>query len=488
MNLNQVIASISAIEKETLKALESEKAKGPKEIAGDANIPLDSVRRAVQWLKEKNLIQLEEQEEKSLKLSPAGKSSLRKGLPEKMFIEALQRLGGKAALEEVKKESKLNTPELHASMGLAKKNAWLTISKGEKGVELGLTGLEEALLKGEYSLEKALNAVEAGEEIEEAERKELLRRGLAGESTIVKRTAKLNQNGLNAMKMLSTVKQRTYNVQGQVPKLFIGKKQPYIQFLEQIRSKLVALGFQEMASPLTTQEFYNFDVLFQPQNHPARNWTDTYQLKKPKSGKLPPNSIVERVKAAHENGWKTKSKGWGYNWSREVAARVMPTAHGTAHSARQIVKGVEVPGKYFTIARCYRPDVVDATHMIEFNQLEGFIVDESFTFRHLLGMLKQFAIEVAGAEDVKFFPDYYPFTEPSVQMSAKHPKLGWVEFGGAGIFRPEMMEPLGVKAPTLAWGLGIDRLAMFKLGIKDIRYLFAQDLDWLRKSEMVSVK
>jgi len=99
-------------------------------------------------------------------------------------------------------------------------------------------------------------------------------------------------------------------------------------------------------------------------------------------------------------------------------------------------------------------------------------------------MLKLFAVEIAGAEKVKFFPDYYPFTEPSAQLSARHPEMGWIEFAGAGIFRPELTEPLGVKQPVLAWGLGIDRLAMFKLGIKDIREIFSHNLDWLRKQKV----
>jgi phenylalanyl-tRNA synthetase alpha chain len=109
-------------------------------------------------------------------------------------------------------------------------------------------------------------------------------------------------------------------------------------------------------------------------------------------------------------------------------------------------------------------------------------VSEDLNFKHLLGMLKEFAIEIAGATKVKFFPDYYPFTEPSVQLSAKHPDLGWVEFGGAGMFRPEMLENLGIKGQAMAWGLGIDRLAMFKLGVNDIRYLFSDKLDYLRSA------
>ena len=291
--------------------------------------------------------------------------------------------------------------------------------------------------------------------------------------------------GAEALALVEKSAERKYVVDAGVPEIFLGKKQPYVQFLGQIRNKLVALGFKEMPAPLITQEFYNFDALFQPQGHPARSWSDTYQLKQPKFGKLPDAKIVARVKAAHESGGNTGSRGWQYKWNEEIAKRLMPSAHGTAHSARQLVKGIEIPGKYFAIARCYRPDVVDATHLIEFNQLEGFIVDKLFNFRHLLGMLKQFAVEISGAEEVKFTTGYFPFTEPSCELYIKHEKMGWIEIGGAGIFRPELTLPLGIKEPVLAWGLGIDRLAMIKLGINDIRYLFSDDLGWLRKSAVV---
>jgi phenylalanyl-tRNA synthetase alpha chain len=146
---------------------------------------------------------------------------------------------------------------------------------------------------------------------------------------------------------------------------------------------------------------------------------------------------------------------------------------------------VDVPGKYFIIGRNYRPDVIDATHGVEFNHCEGIVIDPSLSFRDLLGLLKMFAMEIAGAEKVRFFPDYYPFTEPSVQLSAKHPQMGWIELAGAGMFRPELTEPLGVKEPVIAWGLGIDRLGMFKLGINDIRELFSRKLDWLRSQKVI---
>src|SRR3989344_1390312 len=165
--------------------------------------------------------------------------------------------------------------------------------------------------------------------------------------------------------------------------------------------------------------------------------------------------------------------------------QLMPRAHGTAVSARTLAAGPNIPGKYFSLSRCFRPDVIDVTHGVEFNQLEGIVIDESLNFKNLLGILKMFAIEIAGAEKVKFLPDYYPFTEISCQLSAKHPDLGWIEFGGSGIFREELTQPLGVNVPVLAWGLGIDRLAMFKLGIDDIRNLFTRDLNWLRKQPIM---
>ena len=137
------------------------------------------------------------------------------------------------------------------------------------------------------------------------------------------------------------------------------------------------------------------------------------------------------------------------------------------------------------MARCFRYDKVDATHLAEFFQVEGIVVSKNADFPTLLGLLKLFATEIAMAKDVKFVPGYFPFTEPSVEVHIKHPRLGWVELGGAGIFRPEVSLPLGVEVPVIAWGLGIDRMAMMALGINDIRELFSRDLDLIRDTRMV---
>jgi phenylalanyl-tRNA synthetase alpha chain len=263
-------------------------------------------------------------------------------------------------------------------------------------------------------------------------------------------------------------------------KIVPGKRQPYDYFLMQVRKKLVEMGFKEMVGPTIEMEFWNFDALYQPQNHPARGWTSTYSLKYPKFGSLPSEKIVSRVKAAHENGWKTGSTGWKYSWSAKKASQLIPRAHDTAITPRYMTEGIEIPGRYFNMVRCYRPDVIDATHGVEFIQTGGIVVAKGLNFKHMLGLLKQFAYDIAGVNEIKFFTDYYPFTEPSVQISGKHQQLGWIELAGAGIFRPELTEPLGINEPVLAWGFGIDRLAMNKLKINDIRELFSRNLKWLR--------
>jgi len=473
------VKELSDIERKVLSS-SSSKAASFEAISISSGVPIDSVRRASAWLNQKHFVVVDEKEVENYCLTSDGEKALSKGMPENILLESLTRIGGKASFVELEKESQLSKQEFMAALGINKRNAFVVIMQGQIQ-ETGLAKEQES-----FSKQNFLRDIADGKKVSDEFVLDLQRRGLVEKKKIVERTIKISEDGEKTKEILSSGNvSRVFNVEAPVPEIFLGKKAPYIQFLQRIRSKLVSLGFTEMETKLIVTEFYNFDVLYQPQNHPARTWTDTYQLKNPKSGSLPDSKIVDAIKSAHENGGKSGGKGWRYDWSAGVASRLMPSAHGTAHSARQLVKGVEIPKKYFAIARCFRPDVLDATHLIEFNQMEGFIVGKDLNFKHLLGMLKDFAIEVAGAEKVKFFPDYYPFTEPSVQLSAKHPELGWMEFAGAGMFRPEMLQNLGIEGEAIAWGMGIDRLAMFKLGIKDIRYLFSDDLSYLRNAKGV---
>ncbi|MBI4009624.1 MAG: phenylalanine--tRNA ligase subunit alpha [Candidatus Aenigmarchaeota archaeon] len=411
------------------------------------------------------------------RLTQEGKDYLEKGLPEKTLVEFLN--------NNPKKSIKIEKAIAHVknfSIGLkwAMDKGWIDRDHDEIFLVKMPVDIHE---------QKALERIAKNESVDDKLLETLLQRKLV-EKAVIGDVDKLIGKEITNLtsELLKTgiwkqVKFKSYNVEITGKKIYTGKRQPYNQFLKQVRQKLVELGFEEMAGPLIETEFWNFDSLYQPQNHPARDWTQTYQLKYPKFGSIN-KKIAENVKKAHEKGI-AGSSGWGYRWDPRKAMQLMPRAHGTALSARTLADKPKIPGKYFAMVRCFRPDIIDATHGVEFNQTEGIVLDESLNFKHLLGILKMFAIEIAGAEKVKFLPDYYPFTEISCQLSALHPNLGWIEFGGSGIFREELTNPLGVDVPVLAWGIGIDRLAMFKLNLQDIRHLFSQNLEWLRNQKVM---
>lgn len=272
---------------------------------------------------------------------------------------------------------------------------------------------------------------------------------------------------------------RSYNIQSPPVRVVIGRRNPYCEFLDSVKDKLVSLGFEEFDGPIVETEFWNSDALFMPQFHSARDIHDVYYVKEPTHAKEIEQPYLDQVAASHENGWKTGSSGWGYDFDRDFTRRLILRSQGTVLSAKTLPKA-SVPGKYFGTVRCFRYDQVDATHLADFYQTEGIVLGEDVNLRTLLGLLKMFAEEVAGAEEVQYVPGYFPFTEPSVEVHIKHPVLGWFELGGSGIFRPEVTEPLGIKVPVLAWGLGIDRMALMSLGLSDLRELFSLNIENVR--------
>lgn len=277
---------------------------------------------------------------------------------------------------------------------------------------------------------------------------------------------------------------REYNIHLPGPHILIGKKNPYREYLDFLKHKFVCLGFREMRGNVVETEFWNMDALYMPQTHPARNIHDNYYIKEPKSAKKIPEPYYSNVAKTHENGSDTGSRGWGYKFNEKKAKQLILRSQGTVLSARTLANQPLIPGKYFSMARCFRYDKVDATHLADFFQIEGIVIGENVNFSTLLGLLELFAKEIAHAKEIKYVPGYFPFTEPSVEVHMKHPELGWFELGGSGIFRPEVTKPLGVDVPVLAWGLGIDRMAMMAMGYNDIRDLFSRDLDLIRETRM----
>ncbi len=276
---------------------------------------------------------------------------------------------------------------------------------------------------------------------------------------------------------------RVYNISLPPNRVSVGRQNSYTQFLQQVKDKLVSLGFEEFDGSLVQTEFWNSDALFMPQFHSARDIHDVYYLNRPTHAKKIEEPWFSNVAKVHENGGGTGSRGWQYPFDKDFAKRLILRSQGTVMSARTLPTA-KIPGKYFGVLRVFRRDQIDATHLSDFFQTEGIILGDDVNLRTLLGLLRVFAEEIANAKEVRYVPGYFPFTEPSIEVHVKHPEMGWMELGGSGILRPEVTKPLGINVPVAAWGVGIDRMATMQMGIKDIRELFTYDLEkvLLRKS------
>ncbi|MCA9525301.1 MAG: phenylalanine--tRNA ligase subunit alpha, partial [Myxococcales bacterium] len=209
----------------------------------------------------------------------------------------------------------------------------------------------------------------------------------------------------------------------------------------------------------------------------ARDMQDTFYMAEPARTTLPDPAIVQAVRGAHEDGGDTGSTGWGYTWRPERAEAVVLRTHTTAATIRALARKPNPPHKAFCVGWTHRNETLSFKHLPVFHQIDGIIIDEHANLATLLGTLDAFYRKM-GFSGVRFKPAFYPYTEPSVDVMVYMESRGkWIEMGGSGIFRPEVTEPLGCKHPVLAWGLGVERLAMLRLGFPDIRELYQGGLD-----------
>ncbi len=495
-------------EARVLKALRDSNGKSTlDDLAKTTQLADSAIARAVLTLSNLGMVSEHVAKRTELTCTEEGRTSVLRGLPERRVIDVFPESGSRMPIELAVEKAGLNRKFVPIVTGWITRKGWGKIER--EGSSLQLT-VERRPIRDDD--EEFIEKIDGGslvlEDLPENLRKaaqRLLKRSILESRLRSERTIQITQQGLEAIPaempqvevssltgdMIASgewerVRLRSYNVSSPVPPVRPGRYHPYSRFLRQVKRKLVALGFKEVAGPLVELAFINCDCLFMPQDHPAREIHDLYYLKEPEKTSLAEwGGVVDRVAKTHENGWRTGSTGWGYKYSKEEASKLILRSHGTALSVRTLLsKELRIPGKYFAIARCYRPEFLDKTHLTEFNQVEGIVVGETLNLRNLLGVLEMFAKEVAGADRVRFKPDYFPFTEPSVELQAYKEGYGWLEFGGSGIFRPEVTEPLGVKVPVIAWGLGIDRLYMMSRRIQDIRQLFTTDLDWIRQQRV----
>ncbi|MBQ3620615.1 MAG: phenylalanine--tRNA ligase subunit alpha [Methanosarcinaceae archaeon] len=488
-------------EKKVLLALNELGSGELKDIADISDINGDAAMQSVYLLEEKGLTSVTETKVDLYGLTAEGREYAESGLPERQIIEAID---GPTSLDDIKE--KISPKLVGFATGWLIKKKWAQIKDGmilpagsaEKGDdEKVLSSLYENSLEGDTFSP----IFELPEEIApKSVVSDLLKRRLLEKEERVTRRISITEKGRKTADAGISIKEeiaqitpellsddnwqekyfRPYKIQKPIRSAYGAKTHPYQRMIDQMRQIFLEMGFEEIKGDIVQSSFWNFDALFQPQDHPAREMQDTFHLAD--RSELP-EKYVDAVKAVHENGGSTGSSGWGGKWDPEIARRDVLRTHTTSISSQYLANHPKGPVKAFCIDRAYRRETIDPTHTPEFEQLEGIVMAEGVTFAHLLGYLKEFYHRM-GFEEVRFRPGYFPYTEPSVEPEVWVDGLGWVELGGAGVYRKEVTEPLGIKEPVLAWGLGVSRVAMLRLGLKDLRDLYQSDIDWLRKSEI----
>ncbi|MEM2440448.1 MAG: phenylalanine--tRNA ligase subunit alpha [Candidatus Bathyarchaeia archaeon] len=500
------MAGLRLHEKKTLMALRMLDGKASVEdIAEKSGLAHAAVMRAALTLSGRNLVKIHERKWTVATLTEEGEYYAQYGLPERRLLRTLQRLGGEADLDEAAQEAGLEAKMVPIALGWLKRKNWAVV----KGKKCALTveaepplGVDEKLLATIFE-KRSMNVENLNEELKQA-LETLRKRNLVELEEKVHRELELTEEGWRTAKKgleiteevtqiipelivsgrWRNVKLTKFDVTAPVPVVYPGKVHPLQQIIQRAREIFLEMGFTEIRGPLVETAFWNFDALFQPQDHPAREMMDTFYLAYPQAGRLPYKGLVEAVAKTHENGWITGSKGWGYKWSSEEAKKLVLRTHTTAETIKYLATHKKPPIKVFSVDRVYRNEQVTYRHLAEFHQIEGIVVDRNVTLRDLMGTLKTFYTKF-GIEKIEFWPSYFPYTEPSAQAVAYHPKLKrWIELCGMGMFRPEVLAPMGIKCPVLAWGGGLERLAMIEFGLDDIRMLYANNVGWLRRTPL----
>jgi phenylalanyl-tRNA synthetase alpha chain len=266
---------------------------------------------------------------------------------------------------------------------------------------------------------------------------------------------------------------RPIDVNAEVPMANPGRKHPLTDLINEIREAFTSLGFVEIDGKYIQSAFWNFDALFTPQDHAARDMQDTFYLSEKIKPKIGNKNLIKQISDTHIKGWKN-------SWNIKIAKKPVLRTHTTPVTLKYLSETKPDEARIFTIGRVFRNEKVSYKHLVEFNQIEGVVTGTEITLRDLMGIQTEFYKKI-GIKKIKFWPTYFPYTEPSLQSMIFNNNLNkWIELFGMGILRPEVVQPLGIRNLVLAWGGGIERIAMLKYGISDVRELYNNKIGWLR--------
>ena len=460
MLLSQVFHEI---EKKIITSLRDTSKQTPASLEKSTQLSPDQIRRGIEWLRLKELAIVNESKSSVISLGKNGIESFEKGLPERRLLNLLK--NGPKKLSDLQKELGF---VFGPSMGLARKNNWVEASNDQ--ITLKNSPSE---LPGEKTLKLIGNGKLSKDKVDVDDLSTLLKRP----DFIIEDVLKTQEITLSdsAKSIILSDSTGGIDVEAKVPEIFVARTHPLKDTIDEIREIFVTLGFSEILGNMTQSSFWNFDSLFTPQDHPARELQDTFYLDKINAKKIGTPEQIRKVSESHK-------KNWRYQWDINEARKMVLRTHTTCVTIKHLAEQKPDEARIFSLGRVFRNEKVSYKHLVEFNQIEGVVVGKDANLRNLMGIQREFYKRI-GITKIKFWPTFFPYTEPSLQTMVYNEKLGkWIELFGMGIFRPEVTKPLGITKPVLAWGGGIERIAMLKYDLDDVREFYNNNLGWLRST------
>jgi len=451
------------IEKKIITSLKENPIQTPETLEKSTQLLPDQIRRGIEWLKLKNLAIVDESKSSTISLGKNGLDSFEKGLPERRLLNLVK--NGPRKLSDLQKELGFI---FGPAMGLCRKNNWIETSSDQ--IILKTT---PSILPGEKTLQQIGSGKLSKDELDTIDLNELLKRPDFIVEDIIKSKKISLTNSAKSIDVSNI--SGAIDVEAKVPELFVARTHPLKDTIDEIREIFVTLGFSEILGNMTQSSFWNFDALFTPQDHPARELQDTFFLDGISAKKIGTAEQIRKVSDSHK-------KNWRYQWDINEARKMVLRTHTTCVTIKHLAENKPDEARIFSLGRVFRNEKVSYKHLVEFNQIEGIVVGKDANLRNLMGIQREFYKRI-GITKIKFWPTFFPYTEPSLQTMVYNEKLGkWIELFGMGIFRPEVIKPLGITKPVLAWGGGIERIAMLKYDLDDVREFYNNNLGWLRSN------
>jgi len=451
------------IEKKIIISLKDYPKQTPESLETTTKLSPDQIRRGIEWLKLKDLALVDESKTTMISLGKNGIESFQKGLPERRLLDLLS--NGPRKISDLQKEL---GSVFGPAMGLSRKNNWVESTADQISIKN-----PPSVLPGEKTLKQIGDGSLSQDQSEKNDLSELLKRPDFVTETITK--TKIITLADSAKSIVLSDSSGAIDVEAKVPETFVARTHPLKDTLDEIREIFVTLGFSEIIGNMTQSSFWNFDALFTPQDHPARELQDTFYLDGISAKKVATPEQIRKVSESHKKNWRYQ---WDINEARKMALRT----HTTCVTIKHLAENKPDEARIFSLGRVFRNEKVSYKHLVEFNQIEGVVVGKDANLRNLMGIQREFYKRI-GITKIKFWPTFFPYTEPSLQTMVYNEKLGkWIELFGMGIFRPEVTKPLGITKPVLAWGGGIERIAMLKYDLDDVREFYNNNLNWLRSA------